>query len=97
MFPEVIVDAKGKQRKRYPYEWILTPYEKLKSLPKAERFLKPGVTFEHLNALAIQLSTFSGWAGRNIACGTPGAEQHRSKQLLDRRRSTYEQLSDEPA
>ena len=34
----------------------MTPYEKLKSLPKAERFLKPGVTFEQLNALALQMS-----------------------------------------
>ena len=62
-----------------------------------ERFLKHDVTFEHLNALAMQLSIFSGWAGTIIASGTTGAEQHRSKQLLDRRRRTYEQLSDEPA
>lgn len=60
---------------------MTTPGEKLKSLPKAERFLKPDVTFEHLNALAMQLSIFSAWAGTTIACGTPGAEQHRSKQF----------------
>ena len=60
----------------------MTPYEKLKSLPKAERFLKPDVTFEHPNALAMQLSIFSGRAGTIIACGTTGAEQHRSKQVL---------------
>jgi len=55
-FPEVIVDAKGKQRKRYPYERMMTPYGKLTSLPNAARFLKPGVTFEQLNALALQMS-----------------------------------------
>jgi Integrase core domain. len=55
-FPEVIIDVKGKQRKRYPYERMMTPYEKLKSLPNATRFLKPGVTFEQLDALAMQMS-----------------------------------------
>ena len=96
-FAEVVVDAKGKQRKRYPYERMMTPYEKLESLPKTEGFLKPDVTVEHLNALAMQLSIFSGRAGTIIACGTTGAEQHRSMQFLNRRRGTYEQLSDEPA
>ncbi len=86
---------KHKLRKRYPFERMMAPYEKLRSLPKAKRFLKPDVTFEHLDALAMQLSIFSGWAG-TIAGGTTGAEQHRSKQFLDRRRRTYEQLSDEP-
>ncbi len=55
-FPEVIIDAKGKQRKRYPYELMMTPYEKLKSLPNATRFLKPGVTFEQLDALTMEIS-----------------------------------------
>ncbi len=55
-FPELIIDAKGKQRKRYPYERMMTPYEKLKSLPTAERFLKPSVTFEQLDAFASQMS-----------------------------------------
>jgi hypothetical protein len=31
-----------KQRKHYPYERLIPAYEKLKALPKAERFLKPG-------------------------------------------------------
>ncbi|MGH8717307.1 MAG: hypothetical protein ACREUI_11490, partial [Burkholderiales bacterium] len=55
-FPEIIVDAKGKQRKRYPYERMMTPYEKLKSLPNAASFLKPSVTFEQLDAVALQMS-----------------------------------------
>ena len=33
-FAEVIVYNKGKQRKRYPYKQMMTPYEKLKSLAK---------------------------------------------------------------
>ncbi len=45
-FPEIVTDAKGKERMRYRYEQMMTPYEKLKSLPKADSHLKPGVTFE---------------------------------------------------
>ena len=45
LFAETITDAKGRQRKRYPYKLMMTPYEKLKSLPKAEQYLKPGITF----------------------------------------------------
>ena len=52
LFAETITDAKGRQRKRYPYHLMMTPYEKLKSLPEAERFLKPGIDFAHLDTLA---------------------------------------------
>ena len=33
---------------------MMTPYEKLKSLPQAESYLKPGMTFKKLDALAYQ-------------------------------------------
>ena len=36
----------------------MTPYEKLKSLEDAEQHLRPGVTFEQLDALALQVSDF---------------------------------------
>ena len=52
LFAETITDAKGRQRKRYPYKLMMTPYEKLKSLPKAEQFLKPAITFQQLDAQA---------------------------------------------
>lgn len=52
LFPEEVVDAKGKRRKRYPYANLMTPYEKLKSLPEASRYLKPGVTFAALDDIA---------------------------------------------
>ena len=32
LFAETITDAKGRQRKRYPYKLMMTPYEKLKSI-----------------------------------------------------------------
>ena len=56
LFAETITDAKGRQRKRYPYKLMMTPYEKLKSLPLAELFLKPGTTFLQLDALATAIS-----------------------------------------
>ena len=33
-----------------------TPYEKLKSLPDAEQYLKVGMTFEKLGAFAVRYS-----------------------------------------
>jgi transposase InsO family protein len=56
LFAETITDAKGRQRKRYPYKLSMTPYDKLKSLPQAEQFLKPGMTFEQLDAQATAIS-----------------------------------------
>jgi hypothetical protein len=56
LFPETITDAKGRQRKRYPYALMMTPYEKLKSLTDAALYLKPAVTFEQLDAQAYEIS-----------------------------------------
>ena len=53
-FSETIVDARGKERKRYR-TWR-TPYEKLRSLPKAERYLKSGVAFVGLDRIALAMS-----------------------------------------
>lgn len=52
-FPETVIDDKGRQRRRYRYENLMTPYEKLKSLPAAEIYLMPGITFETLDAIAL--------------------------------------------
>jgi transposase InsO family protein len=56
LFAETITDAKGRSRKRYPYKLMMTPYEKLKSLRLAEQFLKPGITFQQLDAQASAMS-----------------------------------------
>ena len=56
LFAETRTDAKGRQCKRYPYKLMMTPYEKLKSLPNAEQYLKPTVTFLKLDALARVIS-----------------------------------------
>lgn len=55
-FAETTIDEKGKIRKRYRLEDMMTPYEKLKSLPQARTFLKPGVTFAALDQLATCIS-----------------------------------------
>ena len=55
-FPHEQVDAKGKLRKRYRRQDILTPYEKLKSLPGAAACLKEGLDFAQLDAQASQMS-----------------------------------------
>ena len=55
-FPHIIVDDKGKERKKYRYEDMKTPYEKLKSLDNAEQYLKEGVTFKKLDADATAIS-----------------------------------------
>ena len=55
-FPVSVVDHRGKVKKSYPYEKVMTPYEKLKSLPEVESCLRPGVTMERLDAIAHQMS-----------------------------------------
>ena len=55
-FPETCTDAKGKVRKRYRLQHMTTPYEKLKSLPEANTFLKPGITFAQLDGITAATS-----------------------------------------
>ena len=83
-FPEVIVDARGKQKKLYRYERMMTPYEKLKSLPNPERFLKPGLTLEQLDAQAMQMSD-----------NETAAQLHKARQQLFKQ--IHEQSSHSPA
>jgi hypothetical protein len=55
-FPIEQVDAQGRVRKHYRYDQMMTPYDKLRSLPDAQQYLKPGNTFEQLDALAFAIS-----------------------------------------
>ena len=48
--PELIIDAKGKQRRLY--RRYQTPWETFQKLPKAADYLKPGQTIEALQRLA---------------------------------------------
>lgn len=49
-FATTKVDHKGKEKKIY--DTYLTPYDKLKSLPKAEQYLKRDIFFEDLDKIA---------------------------------------------
>ena len=55
-FPLTVVDAKGKQRRQYPYTHLMTPFEKLVSLSKVTDHLRPGVTLESLTAFANEMT-----------------------------------------
>jgi len=53
-YPTVIIDKKGKRKKVYDNYQV--PYEFLKSLKKARKYLKPGITFEELDIIAYACS-----------------------------------------
>lgn len=55
-FAESTTDRHGKTRKRYLLKDMMTPYEKFRSLPHAEAFLKPGIDLAQLDHLAQALS-----------------------------------------
>ena len=66
-FPTEVVDEKGRVRKRYRDEDVMTPYEKLKSLHGAGQYLAPGVTFEALDAVAYAMSDLQAAKALNRA------------------------------
>src|SRR3989344_8087901 len=53
-YPTIQVDDKGKKKKIY--NLYQTPYDHLKSLPNAQRYLKKGVTLEQLDKIAYSHS-----------------------------------------
>jgi len=55
-FHEIKTDEKGKERKIYKYENMMTPYEKLKSIHDSEKYLKPKTSFEKPDELATKVS-----------------------------------------
>jgi len=55
-FPSIVTDKKGKERKRYRYEDMMTPYEKFRSLSKPGQYLKKGITLKQLDAFAIEMN-----------------------------------------
>lgn len=54
-FAGTVFDSKGKQRMRYPYQSMMAPYDKLKSLPESEKYFKYGITFEIMDAIALAI------------------------------------------
>jgi hypothetical protein len=55
-FSVSVIDQRGKIKKKYPYQKVMTPYERFKSLPTAEIYLRPGITMDKLDDIARQMS-----------------------------------------
>jgi transposase InsO family protein len=51
-FPSEVIDHKGKIKKKYYYQDYQTPYEKLRSIPEVQKYLKDGITLEMLDEIA---------------------------------------------
>jgi hypothetical protein len=66
-FPSRVIDKKGKERKRYRYEDMMTPYEKLHSLSKSSQYLKHGITFKKLNEFAKEMTDNEAAEQMNLA------------------------------
>ena len=50
-FPTEVIDSKGKSKKKYRYQDYMTPYEKLRSIPEVQKYLKEGITLVCVNIL----------------------------------------------
>ena len=55
-FPVSIIDHRGRVKKTYPYQEVMTPYERLRTVPGTEDYLRSGATLEILAAIANQMS-----------------------------------------
>jgi hypothetical protein len=55
-FPVEEIDRKGRVQKKYPYSKINTPFEKLKTIPGIESYLRQGVTLVKMQQYADQVS-----------------------------------------
>lgn len=66
-FATSMIDHKGKERKVYRLNDYVTPYQKLKSLPDATQYLKPGSTFVQLDAIEAAHSDTDFAAAMRVA------------------------------
>jgi transposase InsO family protein len=55
-FAQILVDERGRRRRRYRHQDYGTPYEKLRSLPESHRYLKEGLRWELLDHFAYARS-----------------------------------------
>jgi len=56
LYPTTVTDSKGKERKKYDYKNMMTPYDKLKSIPGATQYLRDGITFVQLDDIAKKMT-----------------------------------------
>ncbi len=82
-FPKTNTDNNGKQRKIYPYRLMMTPYDKLKSLPDAKQYLKPGLTFKQRDAIAYAISD------NDVAKQWQEAKQQRFKTIFGQEQAAW--------
>lgn len=89
-FPVLVTDAKGRVRRKYPYQAVMTPHERLRSLPEVEKYLAPGITIAKLDAIAHHMSDnefaermvkarsdlFKGMAPASDGVSLPGGLHH---------------------
>ena len=47
-FPEIYTAASGKEKRRYPYKKMMTPFEKFQSLPESKSYLNSWTTWDQL-------------------------------------------------
>lgn len=52
LYPTLVIDRKGKEKKQYKYKNMMTPYEKFKTLHESEKYLKENFTFKMLDDIA---------------------------------------------
>ena len=55
-FATVSLDARGKRKREYKAEDYQTPYEKLKAMPEAAKYLKQNISLTDLGQRAMQMS-----------------------------------------
>ena len=67
MFAVERTDEEGRVRRTYPHDRVQTPYERLRGLDGAERFLKEGVSFERLDRAARSVSDLAAMREVNRA------------------------------
>ena len=51
-----MTNKKGKERKRYRYEDMMTPYEKFCSVQRPSQYLKKGSTLKQLDAFTKEMN-----------------------------------------
>lgn len=66
-FARTTIDARGRQRRLYHYEDMMTPFDKLASLPAVAQHLKPGITLAALRHDASAVSDSTAAATLNAA------------------------------
>lgn len=67
LFSSTEMDSRGKEIKKYKYQDVLTPYDKFKSLPNFQSYLREGVTVDELDYKAQMMSDNEAAKQMNVA------------------------------